>query len=69
MRGDLRRQIGELERALGELEASSWRWKSDAASPTRGPAVLGGADLERVRDELVIALTSLRHELAGRELD
>lgn len=67
-RDDLRRQIARLERRLGELFASSFPrqgldWRVGAAG---GPRVLGAADLERVRDALVVRLREAENELARR---
>lgn len=68
LRDELRRQIGRLERELGELWASAFPrrdidWSVGAAG---GPRVLGAADLERVRDALVVRIGEARAELARR---
>lgn len=68
MRGDLRRQIQELERALTRLKAAAFPWEASKTSPSRGPGVLMAADLERIRDELVAALTALQHRLAAKQV-
>lgn len=68
MRGDLRRQIEELERALTRLKAAAFPWEASKASPSRGPGVLMAADLERIRDELVAALTALQQRLAAKQV-
>jgi len=69
-RDDLRRQIGALERKLGELFASAFprqgiEWRVGAVG---GPRVLGVAELERVRDALVVRLGDAQAEL-GRRAD
>ena len=68
VRDELRRQIARLERRLGELFASSFprkglEWRVGAVG---GPRVLGTADLERVRDALVVRLREAETELARR---
>ena len=67
-RDDLRRQIGALERRLGELFASAFpragiEWRVGAVG---GPRVLGVAELERVRDALVVRLREAQAELGRR---
>ena len=67
-RVELRRQIARLERRLGELFASSFprqgiEWRVGAVG---GPRVLGTAELERVRDALVVRLREAEGELARR---
>lgn len=67
-REDLRRQIARLERRLGELFASAFprqglEWRVGAVG---GPRVLGAAELERVRDALVVRLREAEEELARR---
>lgn len=68
VRDELRRQIGRLERELGELWATAFPrrgidWSIGAAG---GPRVLGAADLERVRDALVVRLRAAQAEVARR---
>jgi hypothetical protein len=68
IREDLRRQIARLERKLGELFASAFprqgiEWRVGAVG---GPRVLGVAELERVRDALVVRLREAESELARR---
>jgi hypothetical protein len=68
IRADLRRQIARLERKLGELFASAFprqgiEWRVGAVG---GPRVLGTAELERVRDALVVRLREAESELARR---
>jgi hypothetical protein len=67
-REELRRQIGELEARLGELWASAFPrrgidWRVGAVG---GPRVLGVADLERVRDALVVRIREAQLEIARR---
>ena len=67
-RVELRRQIARLERRLGELFASSFprqgiEWRVGAVG---GPRLLGTAELERVRDALVVRLSEAERELARR---
>lgn len=67
-RAELRRQIARLERRLGELFASSFprqgiEWRVGAIG---GPRLLGTAELERVRDALVVRLREAEGELARR---
>ena len=67
-RTELRRQIARLERRLGELFASSFprqgiEWRVGAVG---GPRLLGTAELERVRDALVVRLSEAEGELARR---
>jgi len=68
VRDELRRQIGRLERELGELWATAFprrgiNWSVGAAG---GPRVLGAADLERVRDALVVRVREAQAEVARR---
>jgi hypothetical protein len=70
LRADLRRQIARLERELGELWATAFPrrgidWTVGAAG---GPRVLGAADLERVRDALVVRVREVQTEV-GRRAD
>ena len=68
VRQDLRRQIARLEQRLGELWASAFPrggidWRVGALG---GPRVLGAAELERVRDALVVRVHEAQSELARR---
>ncbi len=68
LRDSLRHQIGLLERRLGELFAVSFPRKGiefGVAGPG-GPRVLGVAELEEVRDRLVVRLREAEGELAER---
>ena len=67
-RDDLRRQIGELERELGELFATAFprRGIEFGVAAAGGPRILGVADLEAVRDQLVRRLQEARSELSQR---
>ena len=67
-RDELRRQIAALERRLSALFASAFprhgiEWKVGAAG---GPRVLGVAELERVRDALVVRLREAQAEISRR---
>lgn len=67
-RDDLRAQIARLERRLGELFASAFPrkgldWRVGAVG---GPRLLGAADLERVRDALVVRIREAEGELTRR---
>lgn len=67
-RDELRRQIGRLEARLGELWASAFPregidWRVGAVG---GPRVLAVADLERVRDALVVRIGEAQDEIARR---
>jgi hypothetical protein len=66
VRRDLRAQIARLERELGELFASAFprhglEW---AVGALGGPRVLDTAELERVRDALVVRIREARVEIA-----
>lgn len=65
VRRDLRVQIARLERELGELVSTAFpRHGIDARiGAVGGPRVLGTADLERVRDALVVRIREVRREL------
>ena len=68
VRDELRRQIARLERRLGELWATAFPrrgidWTVGAAG---GPRVLGAAELERVRDALVVRVREAQAEIARR---
>lgn len=67
-RDSLRHQIGLLERRLGEVFAAAFPRKGIefGVTATGGPRVLGVADLERVRDGLVVRLREAESELALR---
>jgi hypothetical protein len=68
LRDDLRRQIASLEQRLGELWASAFPrqgidWSVGALG---GPRVLGAAELERLRDALVVRTRQAQAELDRR---
>ena len=68
VRTELRRQIARLEAELGRLWLDAFPrtgidWRVGAAG---GPRLLGTADLERVRDALVVRVGQARTELARR---
>jgi hypothetical protein len=68
LRVELRRQIARLERRLGELWVTAFPrqdidWSVGAAG---GPRVLGAAELERVRDALVVRVREAQAEIARR---
>jgi hypothetical protein len=68
LRDSLRRQIGLLERRLGELFAASFPRKGIefGVAGAGGPRVLDVAELEQVRDRLVVRLREAEAELAER---
>ncbi len=68
LRDSLRRQIGLLERRLGEVFAASFPRKGIefGVAAAGGPRVLGVAELERVRDGLVVRLREAEGELVRR---
>jgi hypothetical protein len=68
LRDSLRHQIGLLERRLGEVFAAAFPRKGIefGVVAAGGPRVLDVADLERVRDGLVIRLREAEAELARR---
>lgn len=53
MRRELLRQIAQLE---SRLSASTPGWEPTCPAPRRGPALQPTGELERVRDELLLAL-------------
>ncbi len=68
VRDELRRQIARLERQLGELWTTAFPrrgidWTVGAAG---GPRILGAADLERVRDALIVRIREAQTEIARR---
>jgi len=68
VRDQLRAQIARLERELGELWSTAFPrqgidWTVGAAG---GPRVLAAADLERVRDALVVRVREAQTEIARR---
>lgn len=70
LRAEMRRQIARLEHDLSELWASAFprrgfEWKVGAVG---GPRILGAAELERVRDALVVRVREAQIEL-GRRAD
>jgi hypothetical protein len=60
MRGELRRQIARLEREILRLRSVVAPWEPPGPSRSRGPALLGSAALETIRDEMVDVLAVLR---------
>jgi PAS domain-containing protein len=67
-RNELRRQIGRLERELGELFAAAFprRGIDWTVAAGGGPRVLGVAELERIRDGLVVRISEAKAEIARR---
>lgn len=68
LRHELRGQIARLERELGGLFASTFPrqgidWRVGAVG---GPRILGSADLERVRDALVVRIRETGLEIDRR---
>ncbi len=53
MRRELLRQIAQLDEQLGARPAGP---VSGRTTPRRGPAVQSNAELEQIRDELLVAL-------------
>jgi len=68
VRRDLRRQIASLEHQLAELFATAFprRGINYAVAAAGGPRILGVAELERVRDGLVVRLREAQDELSRR---
>ena len=67
-RDDLRRQIARLEARLGELWTTAYPrggidWRVGALG---GPRILGAAELERVRDALLVRVREAQTEIARR---
>jgi hypothetical protein len=72
MRRELMRQIAALEAAMSRLVLDNAPYDPAHSSPTRGPAILSTAELERVRDELLAELARLHEQILQRvewELD
>lgn len=65
MRGDLRRQIEWLERDFQHLSSVACPWEARETNHLRGPGLMGAADLERIRDELLEGVRELRARVAG----
>ncbi len=68
LRDELRRQIARLEQQLSELWTSAFprqgiEWSVGAVG---GPRILGVAELERVRDALLVRIREAQTELARR---
>ena len=68
VRDELRRQIAHLEQKLSELWTSAFPrkgidWNVGAVG---GPRILGAAELERIRDALVVRVSEAQTELARR---
>jgi hypothetical protein len=68
VREQLRDQIARLERQLGELWSTAFprRGIDWSVGAVGGPRVLGAADLERVRDALVVRVREAQTEIARR---
>lgn len=68
LRDELRRQIARLERELGEVWSTAFprRGVVSSVGAAGGPRVLGAADLERVRDGLVVRIREAQRELGKR---
>jgi hypothetical protein len=68
VRQDLRRQIAALERQLAELFATAFprRGIDYSVGAAGGPRILGVAELEAIRDELVARLRAGQVELGRR---
>lgn len=56
MRSELLRQIAQLDDELGQLTARVRPFAPVRTTPRRGPRLLDTEDLERIRDELVVAI-------------
>ncbi|HEX4109735.1 MAG TPA: hypothetical protein VHX88_16485 [Solirubrobacteraceae bacterium] len=70
MRRDLRRQIMWLERDLVKLREMVSPWEPLSTHEKRGPGLMGGAELEKIRDELLDQVNVLRRRLgAGPQYD
>ena len=67
-REDLRRQVAALERQLAELFATAFprRGIDCTVAAAGGPRILGVAELEAVRDSLVVRLREAQTELGRR---
>ena len=68
LRDALRRQIARLEQQLSELWTSAFprkdiNWSVGAVG---GPRILGAAELERVRDALLVRIREAQTEIARR---
>lgn len=70
LREELRRQIAHLEQQLSELWTSAFPRKGIdwSVGAVGGPRILGAADLERVRDALIVRIREAQTEL-GRRAD
>jgi hypothetical protein len=68
VRAELRRQIASLEHQLAELFATAFprRGIEYGVAAVGGPRILGVAELERVRDGLVVRLRDAQAELGRR---
>jgi hypothetical protein len=68
VRDQLRSQIARLERELGELWSTAFprRGIDWSVGALGGPRVLGAAELERVRDALVVRVREAQAEIARR---
>jgi hypothetical protein len=68
LRDELRRQIARLEQQLSELWSSAFPrqgidWSVGAVG---GPRILGAAELERIRDALLVRVREAQTEIARR---
>src|SRR4051812_29499089 len=63
---ELRRQIARLEGELGELFADAFPHQgiSFEVVPAGGPRILGAAELEQVRDNLIARISDVRGMLS-----
>ena len=70
VRDELRRQIARLEQQLSELWTSAFPRKDIdwTVGAVGGPRILGAAELERVRDALLVRIREAQTEL-GRRAD
>ena len=68
VRDELRRQIARLEQQLSELWTSAFPRKDIdwSVGAVGGPRILGAAELERVRDALLVRIREAQTELARR---
>lgn len=68
LRDELRRQIARLEQQLSELWTSAFPRKGIdwSVGAVGGPRILGAAELERIRDALVVRIREAQTEIARR---
>lgn len=67
MRAELLRQIRRLEIETSRFAAANCPYDPVPVSPRRGPAILTTAQLEAIRDELLVVRTTM-HELVVERL-